>query len=170
MNYTKLFYWLTVADNAKIMFIVFVALFTFITVISTGAYLFNSNTNGNGQTEKDKQNQRMARKWMWWCYPFMILFWSLYVFTPNKRDALLIVAGGQTMDFLTTDTTAKQIPHDVLNFVSVELKNMAAEAKVDLGIANQKDRMLDEAKKMTTDQLLQRMQDDTTFAKVILNK
>jgi len=170
MNYTKLFYWLTVADNAKTMFIVFMILFTVIAVAATIAYFFASDTSGNGQTKDDEQNQRMARKWMWWCYPFMILFWSLYVFTPNKRDALLIVAGGQTMEFLTTDTTAKQIPHDVLNFVSVELKNMATEAKVDLGIANQKDRILDEAKKMTTDQLLQRMQVDSTFAKVILNK
>ena len=34
---------------------------------------------------------------------------------------------------------------------------------------NFKDRMLEEAKKMTTDQLLEKMKTDTTFAKVILN-
>ena len=28
MNYTKLFYWLTVADNAKTMFIAFIVIFT----------------------------------------------------------------------------------------------------------------------------------------------
>lgn len=170
MNYTELFYWLTVADNAKTMFVVFMTLFTLIAAIATVSYIFASGANDYGQTKDDEQNQRMARKWMWWCYPFMILFWSLYVFTPNKKDALLIVAGGQTMEYLTTDSTAKQIPHDVLNFVSAELRSMAKDAEVDLGIANQKDRLLEEAKQMTTDQLLQRMQDDTTFAKVILNK
>lgn len=171
MNYTKLFYWLSVADNAKTMFVVFIVIFTFISVISTAAYIFASHTDGyNGQTKNDEENQKMARKWMWWCYPFMILFWSLYVFTPSKKDALLIVAGGQTMNFLTTDSTAKQIPHDVLNFVSVELRNMATEAKVDLGIANQKDKILQEAKTLTSEQLLQKIQSDTTFAKIILDK
>lgn len=168
MNYTKLFYWLSVADNAKTMFVVFMTLFTVIAIIST--IWFITDRNGYDFSCAPNSAAERAKKWMWWSYPFMILFWSLYVFTPNKRDALLIVAGGQTMEFLTTDTTAKQIPHDVLNFVSVELKNMATEAKVDLGIANQKDRILDEAKKMTTDQLLQRMQVDSTFTKVILNK
>ena len=168
MNYTELFYWLSVADNAKTMFAVFMILFTAIAVISTLWFFFDRDSED--LTCAPNSGAERAKKWMWWCYPFMILFWSLYVFTPNKRDALLIVAGGQTMDFLTTDTTAKQIPHDVLNFVSVELKNMAAEAKVDLGIVNQKDRILDEAKQMTTEQLLQRMQVDSTFAKIILNK
>lgn len=167
MNYTKLFYWLTVADNAKTMFTVFIVIFTLISVIST--IWFIAGRDEDGSCPSDGGAER-AKKWMWWAYPFMILFWSLYVFTPNKRDALLIVAGGQTMEFLTTDTTAKQIPHDILNFVSVELQNMATEAKVDLGIANQKDRILNEAKQMTTEQLLQRIQVDSTFAKIIINK
>jgi hypothetical protein len=167
MNYTKLFYWLTVADNAKTMFIVFVVIFTLIAIISTLWFLFDRS--GEDLRCKDNKGAERAKKWMWWSYPFMILFWSLYVFTPNKKDALLIVAGGQTMEFLTTDSTAKQIPHEVLNFVSTELRSMAKDAEVDLGISNQKDRMLEEAKKMTTDQLLEKMKTDTTFAKVILN-
>lgn len=161
MNWYKLFYWLTVADNAKTMFIVFTALFTLIAVIATIAYLSNHD---------DEDNQKMSRKWMWWSYPFMILFWSLFIFTPSRKDALLIVAGGGTMEFLTTDSTAKQIPHELSNFVVTELKNMGEEAKVELQVMSQKDKILDEAKKMTSDQLLQRMKVDTNFAKVILNQ
>jgi hypothetical protein len=168
MNYTKLFYWLSVADNAKTMFVVFVSLFTAISVIST--IWFIVDRNGNDLSCADNKSAERAKKWMWWSYPFMILFWSLYVLTPSKKDALLIVAGGQTMNFLTTDSTAKQIPHDVLNFVSVELKNMAKESQVDLGIASQKDKVLEEAKAMTSQQLLEKMQMDTTFAKIILDK
>ena len=100
----------------------------------------------------------------------MILFWSLFIFTPSRKDALLIVAGGGTMEFLTTDSTAKQIPHELSNFVVTELKNMGEEAKVELQVMSQKDKILDEAKKMTSDQLLQRMKVDTNFAKVILNQ
>jgi hypothetical protein len=168
MNYTKLFYWLTVADNAKTMFVVFMTVFTIIAIISTLWFL--CDRSGEDLSCEDNKGAERAKKWMWWSYPFMIVFWSLYVFTPNKKDALLIVAGGQTMQFLTTDSTAKQIPHDVLNFVSAELRSMAKDAEVDLGISNQKDRLLEEAKKMTTDQLLEKMKADTSFAKVILNQ
>ena len=161
MNWYKLFYWLTVADNAKTMFVVFTALFTLIAVVATIAYFINSD---------DDEGQRMSRKWMWWSYPFMILFWSLFVFTPNKKDALLIVAGGGTMEFLTTDSTAKQIPHELSNFVVTELKNMGEEAKVEFNVQSQKDKILDEAKNMTSQQLLERMRTDSNFSKIILNK
>jgi D-arabinose 5-phosphate isomerase GutQ len=100
----------------------------------------------------------------------MILFWSLYVFTPDRKDALLIVAGGGTMEFLTTDSTAKQIPHELSSFVVTQLKNMGKEAQVELGIQSQKDRILDEAKNMTSQQLLEKMKIDTNFANIILNK
>jgi hypothetical protein len=161
MNWYKLFYWLTVADNAKAMFITFTVIFTLISLISTIAYLSSAD---------DEDSQKMSRKWMWWSYPFMILFWSLFIFTPNKKDALLIVAGGGTMEFLTTDSTAKQIPHELSSFVVTQLKNMGEEAKVELGIQSQKDKILDEAKSMTTQQLLDKMKIDTNFANIILNK
>jgi hypothetical protein len=156
MDYTKLFYWLVVADNAKTMFITFVVIFTLISGISTFTYLLTAS-------------QSMSRKWMWWSYPFMIFFWFLTVFTPSKKDALLIVAGGQTLNFLTTDESTKQIPSELSGFILTELKNMASEAKVELGIKDQKERLLDEAKKMTTDELLKRMNEDKNFADIILN-
>jgi len=161
MNWYKLFYWLTVADNAKSMFITFTVIFTLISGVATIAYFANMH---------DVDEQKMSRKWMWWSYPFMILFWSLYIFTPNKKDALLIVAGGGTMEFLTTDSTVKQIPHELSSFVVTQLKSMGEEAKVELGIQSQKDKILDEAKSMTTQQLLDKMKVDTNFANIILNK
>ena len=158
MNWYKLFYWITVADNALSFFVVFAAIFTTIATIVTIWHLI------------DGDNRQHSRKWIFWSYPFMILFWSLLIFTPNKRDALLIVAAGGTMNFLTSDSTAKQIPHELSNFVVTELKNMGVEAKVDLGIASQKDRILDEAKKMTTTELLEKMKVDSNFAKIVTNR
>jgi hypothetical protein len=163
MNYTELFYWLTVADNARDMFKVGLFIFTAVVVIST---VVNFICRGNGEDDSAVQ----ARKWMWWSYPFAFLFWSLFIFTPSKKDALLIVAGGQTMNFLTTDSTAKQIPHELSNFVVTELKNMASEAKVDLNIKDQKQKILDEAKNMSAKELMEKMKVDSTFAKVILEK
>ena len=170
-NYTELFYWLTVADNARAFFVVFIIIFTIISIIDTIAYLFCSRTeDAGGQTQSDIEGQRLARKWMWWSYPFMILFWGLYVFTPSKRDALLIVAGGQTLQYLTTDSTAKKIPHELTTFVVSELRNMAKSAEVNIDIKTQKEKVLDAAKKMTPTEIIEKMKDDTTFARLILDK
>lgn len=163
MNYTTLFYWLTVADNARDMFKVGLIIFTAIAVIATIInFLCRSNEDDDAAVQ--------ARKWMWWSYPFMFLFWSLFIFTPSKKDALLIVAGGQTMNFLTTDKSAKQIPHELSTFIVTELKNMASEAKVDLNIKDQKEKILDEAKNMSAKELMDKMKVDTTFAKIVLDK
>lgn len=159
MNWYKLFYWITVADNAHLFFKVFAGIFTVIAIIVTIWFLLD---------ETDSREE--LKKWIFWSYPFTILFWAFLIFTPNKRDALLIVAGGGTMNFLTSDSTAKQIPHELSNFVLTELKNMGVEAKVDLGIASQKDRILDEAKKMTTTELLEKMKVDSNFAKIVTNR
>lgn len=168
MNYTKLFYWLTVADNAKTMFTVFIVIFTAIAVISTIWFL--GDRQSSDFSCRDGMGGERAKKWMWYSFPFMILFWSLYVFTPSKKDALLIVAGGQTMNFLTTDSTAKKIPSELTNFVVSELRNMASEAKVELNISNQKEKIQNEAKSMTIDELLNKMKTDSIFAKIVLEK
>jgi hypothetical protein len=56
MNYTTLFYWLTVADNARSMFSIGILIFTAIAVISTVA---NFILRGNEDEDADT-----ARRWM----------------------------------------------------------------------------------------------------------
>jgi hypothetical protein len=163
MNYYKIFYWLTVADNAKDIFITFGILFLISSLISTIVFLVEA-------LNEKSEDAAKAKKWMWWSWPFCLLLWSMYVFTPSKRDSLLILAGGGALNFLTTDTTAKQIPHELTSFVITELKSMSEEAKTDININDQKDKILDEAKNMTSDQLIDKMKSDSSFAKVILNK
>lgn len=167
MNYTTLFYWLVVADNARALFIVCNVIFTAVVVISTLLYFGNG---GDSMSKENEENQAMARKWIWWSAPFCIFFWSLFVFTPSKKDALLIVAGGQTLNFLANDKSAKQIPAELSNFVLTEVKNLASEASVDLNISNQRDKLLEKAKKMSAEELMIEMKKDTAFAKVILDK
>lgn len=167
MNYSKLFYWLTVADNARGFFLTFTIIFTIIAIISTLCFLFGRDGN-DLECPKDGLAER-AKKWMWYGYPFMILFWSLFIFTPSKRDALLIVAGGETLNYLTTDSTARQIPKELSSFVVSELKNMASEAKVELESNSQKSKILDEAKLMTTEDIIKKMKLDSNFKNIVLN-
>ena len=169
MNYIKLFYWLVIADNARDMFIAFTIIFTIIAIISTLCFIFGRGDDGYLTCPNDGLAER-SKKWIWFSYPFLILFWSLYIFTPSKKDALLIVAGGGTLNFLTTDSTAKKIPHEMSNFILTQLNNMAVENQVELNIKDQKNKILEETKKMNSEELLQKMKSDSIFKKIILDE
>lgn len=94
MDYVKLFYWLTVAENAKVLFIVMLSLFTLIGVISGMFYLIEEKGMG----------------WIKWSWPLAILSWALYIGTPDRKEALLIIAGGSTLNYLVNDTIGKKNP------------------------------------------------------------
>jgi len=165
MSYTELFYWLTIAENAKDFFVTFIVIFT---IIATGSTLgFLVGRDADFTCPKGGAAER-AKKWMWWSYPFLILFWMLYIGTPDRKQALLIIAGGTTLDYLANDSIAKQIPREMSTFVVSELKNMAKEAKVDLGIASQKDKLLESARNMSSEQLIEAMKTNPELKKILL--
>lgn len=186
MNWYNTFYWITRADSVKDFFDTASNIFTWLAVIAfivmvicsigSGVQISESNSKNEEEdkTDSDIRAWQKTRRYISYLfYPFLILSlitWAGYVFTPTKKDALLIVAGGGAMEFLTTDSSAKKLPSEAMNFVVTELKSMAEEAKVDLGIATQKDKILEEAKKMTTEQVLERMKIDSNFAKIVMSK
>ena len=92
----------------------------------------------------------------------------IWIFTPNKKDSLLIVAGGSTMNFLTNDSSAKQLPHELSSYLVTEIKNMAKETKVELSINDNKNKILEEAKQLTSEQLIERLKTDSTLKNVLL--
>lgn len=186
MNWYNLFYWITRADSIKNFFDVASNIFTTLAVVSFIGMVVTSIGSGSAisenrsvNEEKDKTDpdirswNKIRRYISYLFYPLLILSiltWVGYVFTPTKKDALLIVAGGGAMQFLTTDSSAKKLPSEAMNYVVTELKSMAAEAKVDLGVTNQKEKIIDEAKNLTADELMNRMKLDSNFAKIILGK
>lgn len=186
MNWYSIFYWVTRADSVRTFFDAASDIFTcmtvlaFIAMIGASFHLMHEISNGNFKSEEEEKadsdirSAKMLKRYfssIFYVTLFLSLIaWAGYIFTPTKKETLLIIAGGGTMQFLTTDSSAKQIPHELSTFVVTELKSMAKEAQVDLGIANQKDKILDEAKNMTTQQLLERVKSDSNFAKIVLEK
>lgn len=163
MNYQKLFYWMSVADQAKTFFMIVAVIASIIGLLS-----FLIALGAFSEDYDDKAKSR--RKWVFFSWPIWIIFWGLWIFTPDKKDALFIVAGGGAMNYLSQDSTAKQLPHELLEFTKVNLQNLAADAKVQLGIQSQKEKILDEAKNMTSAEILDRMKIDSNFAKIMLQK
>lgn len=161
MNWYQIFYWLTVADNARMFFGWGCAIFTIASILSGVAILV-------ARTARDEDAAKAAVKWLQWSIPFTALFWALLVFTPTKRDSLFIIAGGGTLQFLTTDSSAQQIPAELSNFVLTELRSMSADAKVELGIVSKKEELMRELKGMTTEELLDKIGTDSTIRAIVL--
>jgi amino acid permease len=185
MNWYSIFYWVTRADSVKTFFDVTSDIFTWMTVLGFIPVVVFSFVvreviaEENLPIEQEKTNPKVRSYKMMGRYFggifYVSLFlslitWAGYMFTPTKKETLLIIAGGGTMQFLTTDSAAKQIPHELSTFVVTELKSMAKEAQVDLGIATQKDKILEEAKNMTSQELIERVKVDTNFAKIIMDR
>jgi len=175
-NYSKLFYWVSVADNATTLFGWMVVLFTIISIIATVIFFigmvdenFSDTAKENGLSPRQEFLNWM-RKWLFWSYPIMILFWMLYVLTPDKKQSLLIIAGGGVLNYLTTDSVARQIPHELTDYVVSELKSMAADAKIDLGLKTEKEKILESVKGLSSEELIEKMKNDNNLAKIILDK
>jgi hypothetical protein len=146
MNWYSIFYWVTRADSVRTFFDVASDIFTAMTVFSFIGLAITSiikhsiiASRGLKSDEEEKVNPQ-ARSYKLLRRYFATLFytllglslinWAGYMFTPTKKEMLLIIAGGGTMQFLTTDSVAKQIPHELSTFVVTELKSMAKEAQV----------------------------------------
>jgi len=186
MNWYQVFYWITRADSVKQFFDTFSNIFSWFAVLmfiglivcSVGAAIQvsenRSTTDEEDKKDSDIRSWQKLRKYFAYvfypCLAIALLTWFGYMATPTKKEALLILAGGGTMKFLSTDSASKQIPHEMTTFVLTELKSMAKDAEVDLGLSTTKDKILDEAKKMTGDQVMERMKIDSNFRKVVLSQ
>jgi hypothetical protein len=177
MTWYSVFYWLTVADGVKAFFDVASDIFTWfsvvgliIYVIAIGLSLSDEARDNEDVIKPEYVRIRKMFGWIFWGFTILSLVsWFGYVAVPTKKDAVMILVGGSVVEFMTTDSVAKQIPSELLILARNEIQSAAAEAKVDLGIMDQKEKILEEAKKMSTTELMDRMKSDTTFAKIIIN-
>lgn len=175
INWYSMFYWVTRADDVKGFFDTASDIFLFFVIILLlGTIVVVCIDTGTKADDDDKSATRAIRRiitgFFYVSVILTLITWAGYVFVPSKKDCLLILAGGGTMKFLTTDSSAKQIPKELTTFVVTELKSAAKDAQVSLGIQSAKDKILDEAKTLSAIELMQRMKEDSNYAKIILNK
>lgn len=185
MNWYGLFYLLGVADKVEGVALGLSIFTTAVTVIMLIVWLianadydefliFTNPQAGNntkltdGQVAVMKKSNKF-RKW-WGGFIFaMCFFWTLYMLIPNKRDIILIAAGGGAMTFLSQDSTAKQIPANITKFLNTtlttEIAKLDKETREELGAVTPKERLIDKAKEMTKEELIEYLRTDTTLVK-----
>lgn len=184
MNWYSIFYWLTVADSVKEFFDTTSNIFTTIAVLAFIVMIIGMIAkavevgDNNITNEEDEKTDSEVRAWETIrklatriFYPTLVLAlltWFGYMATPTKKDCLFIVAGGAVGNFLTSDSSAKQLPADVTRFLHLslqkEVSELGEEAKKELGLQSPKEKLIEKVKTMTKEELVNYLQSDSTFS------
>lgn len=158
MNWYKIFWYFTVADNLKevtgwlaILCSVILIICTFVKIDDGGSFFTNMSK---------------SFKALWFTLLFMsvgnLFMWALL---PSRKDALIIITGGAVGTFITTDTSSAKIPADLTKYLHTymqkEISDLDLDVKKELGLDTPKDRFLDKAKDLTKEQLLELLKKDS---------
>lgn len=120
-NYSKM-YWLTRLDGINTLLglagtvCLFIAIFIYITTIEDGFE--------NEPARLKKWQQRV--KGLIVSGLFLII---LFTFIPTKNEAIIIIAGGKTLDYVQKDTSLNKIPYQTTTVISNYLYKIIKEMK-----------------------------------------
>lgn len=156
-NWYSVFYWLTVADGVKEFFDGSSDTFTFFTISSFIGYMICtgvvSSIASNYKTPEEKSDYIAAKIWLKGFKTAFITFiilciitWAGYIFTPSKKDALIIIAGGAVGNFVTQDSSARAIPSEVMMLLRTKIKEDINETSLKEAIGINTDTLKDKSK------------------------
>lgn len=139
MNWYSVFYWVMVADGVKKFFDTSSDVFTTFAIISFIVFFVTfiaiPVAIGTEETKNDEEDQvnplirgwKLVRKYslriMYTSLILAMITWMGYIFIPSKKDSLTIIAGGAVGNFITHDSSAKQIPSEVMLLLRAKIKD-----------------------------------------------
>lgn len=130
-NYEKI-YWLTRLDKIEGLFCTISILsIILLVVIYVGCAMSADFDEFKGQ---EKQKERKAtrvnlKKNRYWLVPLMVISALITTLTPTRNEAIIIMAGGKTMDYIQTDTSLSKIPYQTTSIISEYLDKTINELK-----------------------------------------
>lgn len=148
MNWYQIFYWVTVADGVSMFFKTFAIIFTCAFVIASIGYFVSTNYRSETAGSSDQKawdiwTRTWKRTWTASIITMPIL-WAGFVFCPSKKDAVMIIAGGAVGNFITSDSSAKQIPSELTLLVREKMRSEINELRTSSII--QTDTLVDKTK------------------------
>ncbi|PRY33867.1 hypothetical protein CLV58_11916 [Spirosoma oryzae] len=161
MNLYWLFYLFSVADRLNTLFKALVIISTIGLVVLSLVLLFTDDyskykSRGEGTLEGWFANTLFWQRSLLFLCP---IFWLLFIGTPTRKEAVLIVTGGYIGSFIQSDSNARALPADITRFLRVQIQQAAREAELGdlLGNATQakKDSLLALPKEQLVKQLLE---------------
>jgi uncharacterized membrane protein SpoIIM required for sporulation len=123
-----LIYWLTRLSSISDLFFglgMLSGIFIFVGVL---AYTFMIMDFPNDEDEieyKQKRKKFFNKIWV------PILFFVLNILTPNTKEAMLIIAGGKTLDYVQSDTALQKIPYKATELILKKMEDYIDETTSD---------------------------------------
>lgn len=113
ISWYSIFYLFSVMDRLGGMFIGLTVLFGVISAISIIVWMCSAVY----------EETCTGKRWAKVTVPLFFLCLALAVLLPNKKDMLLIVAGGAVGEFVTSNKDAKAIPAEVTRWLRLNIQN-----------------------------------------------
>lgn len=131
-NYSKI-YWLTRLDYLQGIFIgLGVSVLLICAII--GFYHFVAQDTSYEREEKVKEikaGRDRCIKRLKLLIPISVLLFIVNAFIPSKNEAILIMAGGKTLDYVQKDTSLAKVPFQTTAIISEYLDKTLKEMKED---------------------------------------
>lgn len=151
-NWYSIFYWISVADGVKGFFDIASNIFSWgacillilviiLTIVITGY----SESENSAKAEVDRA-RKFLQKFALSSFILAVTTWTVYVFCPSKKDALIIVAGGMVGNFIDKDTSVRQIPTEAIELLRSKIREEMNE--------------IDSPEPIPTDQLIQKSKEE----------
>jgi hypothetical protein len=120
MNYSKQIYWLTRLDGIHRLFDTIMIL----SILGLVIYMVIKLIDYVELNEGTKRPWLVAT-----CIFFLSISAIGKTFLPTTKEAIFIVAGGKTLDYITTDTSVNKIPDKLANITTTWLDQKLDELK-----------------------------------------
>ena len=153
MNWYTIFYLFGLSDKIAIVTGTIAIIFSIIGGIATFIYI---GMRWDNYADIDTS---LSGKCMKVFVPWAVLSVFIWTFVPDKKDMLLIIAGGSVGEFVVSDDNAKEIPADITRFLRTEILTATSELnlKKELGIETVEDKL----QKKTKQELINMLSDST---------
>jgi hypothetical protein len=131
-----LIYWLTRLSNIQGLFLTAAIIVT--TIISVGLLSYTIMMVDGYESEVKELKQK--RKWFVNRIWIICLLWIVAILTPDTKEAMLIIAGGKTMDYVQQDTSLQKIPYKTTELILKKMDEYIDEtAKLEKELKESKD-------------------------------
>lgn len=132
MSNIALIYWLTRLSNISNFFLTLGVISTIIIGIGILGYsiaIVNYPTDEEEVRFRAIRKKFISRTWI------PILLFIFYILTPNTKEAMLIIAGGKTLDYVQSDTSLQKIPYKTTELILKKMDEYVDETTKEQGLS-----------------------------------
>jgi uncharacterized membrane protein SpoIIM required for sporulation len=123
-----LIYWLTRLSSISDLFFglgMLSSIFIFVGVLAYTFMIMDFPSDEDEIEYKQKRKKFFNKIWV------PILFFVLNILTPNTKEAMLIIAGGKTLDYVQSDTALQKIPYKATELILKKMEDYIDETTSD---------------------------------------